>query len=301
MSRQRQRSVEWFFPNPLISSVSPTGTASSAPSNSRPTFIPTSTPSYSSTFMSDDKRPPSPPSIPTLTSLVIAPRRFRTRPSIIALVALLTLSVFCILHQHLNDSPISKPAPFYSSSGNSYTRRPSKPLRPIQVKLSNDQELAALIGFMAALPSNAIPDTINISQPLDPDLILGFDIRSSNAAGELKTLVEDTWARVPIVLLSKKYSPIGREIKSILAEYNLLPAPVVFDVDERADEHIITSIFQRLLGTDQLPLLLLHGESLGTLSNIHELHSSGQLRKMILTTSAVIDGAKKKKGRRRTD
>lgn len=68
-----------------------------------------------------------------------------------------------------------------------------------------------------------------------------------------------------------------------------------------ADEHIITSVFERLLGTDQLPVLLLHGESLGTIDNIRDLHSSGQLRKIISTTSAVIDGARKKKGRRRVE
>lgn len=202
-----------------MSSLSATATTLSpaTPSpGSRPALTPLPALSYSSTStsMTDTKRPPSPSSIPILATLIAAPRRFRTRTSIIALFALLALSFFCILHQHLNDAPISRPAPFHSSTGAApHTHRPSKPLRPIQIKLSVQQELAALVAFIAALPSNALPETVVPSQPLDPDLVLGFDIRSSNAASELTTLVEDTWSRVPIVLLSK------------VVNYNTFPHP----------------------------------------------------------------------------
>ncbi|KAF8520414.1 hypothetical protein BU17DRAFT_46798 [Hysterangium stoloniferum] len=231
-----------------------------------------------------------------------ATRRFRIRPSLMALFMLLILAVFCILHQHLNDSalafsksPESPPHPFV----NHLPHRTLRPPRLPQIKLSTEEELAATISFMAALASNSLPDSIDPSSPIDPDLILEFDTRSLKASNELKQVVEETWTRLPVVLLSKRYSPIGREIKAILSEYNLKPSPSVFDIDERADEAVMTPILHRLTATNALPVLLVAGQPIGSIEIIRELHNLGKLRQMVADSGAVIGSSgKRKKGKR---
>ncbi|KAF8588733.1 hypothetical protein K439DRAFT_1266307, partial [Ramaria rubella] len=158
-----------------------------------------------------------------------------------------------------------------------------------------DEELAAIISFIAALPSNALPDAIDPTRPVDPDLVLDFDTRTTNAAREVRELVTDTWSRLPVVVLSKRYSPIGREIKAFLAEYNLKPTPIVFEMDERADEAVLTPILQRLTASADIPILLLSGQPVGSFDVIRNLHATGDLRAMVAATGALIDGAKKKK------
>jgi len=133
---------------------------------------------------------------------------------------------------------------------------------------------------------------------VDPDVILDFDTRSPNAADELQQVVSDAWRRLPVVLLSKRYSPIGREIRTILGEFNLKPSPTVFDIDERADASVITPVLFRLTGQNSLPILLIGGKPVGPITVIRDQQKSGELRNMIAATSAVIDGAKKKKGKR---
>ena len=149
---------------------------------------------------------------PVLFSAAI--RRFRIRPSFIALLTLLTLASFCVLHQHLNDaSPLSFPSPSADPPLQPANDRPrhrtalSRPPRPPKITLSPDEELAALVAFIAALPSNALPNTIDPKAALDPDLVLDFDTRTLKAAHEVHELVEDTWSRFPVVLFSKVCDP----------------------------------------------------------------------------------------------
>ncbi|KAF8518774.1 hypothetical protein JB92DRAFT_2601276, partial [Gautieria morchelliformis] len=168
-----------------------------------------------------------------------------------------------------------------------------------KITLTPEEEFAAVVAFMAALPSNALPNSIDPAATIDPDLVLDFDTRTPKAADEVRDLVGDTWTRLPVVLLSKRYSPVAREIKSFLTGYNLKPAPFVFEIDERADETVLTPLIYRLTGAADLPILLLGGHPVGSIETIRELQTSGQLRTMISATGAVVDGNKKKKKGRR--
>ena len=125
----------------------------------------------------------------------------------IALLALLMLTAFCVLHQHLNDAPrlhFPRTLPSRASNGRvryrfySTTRRTHP-----KIALGPDEELSSVIAFMAALHSNALPDSVNPLVPVDPDLVLDFDTRTPKAAAEVRHLVEDTWTRLPVVLLSR--------------------------------------------------------------------------------------------------
>ena len=71
------------------------------------------------------------------------------------------------------------------------------------VKLNPAQELAAVTSFLASLPQNIIPHTVDPSLPIDPQLVLDFDTRGPRAQDEINAMVEDVWLRNPVFLYSK--------------------------------------------------------------------------------------------------
>lgn len=92
------------------------------------------------------------------------------------------------------------------------TRQPTVPLRPVlqpvpasrpPLALSPAEELAALSAFIAALPHNVLPPSVDPHAPLDPQLVLDFDPRSESAREELDRLVEQVWSRFPVMLFTK--------------------------------------------------------------------------------------------------
>ncbi|THH22140.1 hypothetical protein EUX98_g8237 [Antrodiella citrinella] len=167
-----------------------------------------------------------------------------------------------------------------------------------QVSLTPAQELAAVSGFIASLPQNVIPDTVDPSQPIDPQVVLDFDTRSSHASEEVDAMVNDTWARSPVMLYCKLHSPVSRELKQMLIDMNLLPSPVIIEVDQRSDEAVLTPLLHRLTNTVDLPILLVGGHTVGSVAEIRYLHAKGELQRLIGRSGAQIDGGKKKKGRK---
>jgi hypothetical protein len=71
------------------------------------------------------------------------------------------------------------------------------------LQLNAQEELAALVAFMAASESNALPLSIDLNNPLDAAYILGFDPHAKRAKREVLALVRDTWENYPVVLLSR--------------------------------------------------------------------------------------------------
>lgn len=100
----------------------------------------------------------------------------------------------------------------------------------------------------------------------------------------------------------------------MLAEMNLLPSPAVIEVEDRrtslraytwsfterlaADEHVLKALLQRLTGDSELPVLLVGGSRVGTMQEIRYMYTKGDLARKITNAGAIIDGAKKKKGRK---
>lgn len=72
-----------------------------------------------------------------------------------------------------------------------------------QLKLDESQELAAVAAFVAALPQNTIPRSIDPTQPIDPQLVLDFDTRNPRAADEVNQIMEEVWSRYPVMLFTK--------------------------------------------------------------------------------------------------
>ncbi|KAI0335154.1 hypothetical protein GY45DRAFT_987328 [Cubamyces sp. BRFM 1775] len=167
-----------------------------------------------------------------------------------------------------------------------------------QISLNQTQELAAVSSFIASLPQNMIPSTVDPSQPIDPQLVLDFDTRGPRAEEELQAVVHDVWARNPVMLYSKVHSPISREIKQVLADMYLRPAPTIVDVDQRPDENVLVPLLYRLTSTNELPILLIGGRTVGSPREIRYLAAKGELQRLITDAGGVIDGARKKKAKK---
>ncbi|KAG0707113.1 hypothetical protein DFH29DRAFT_76295 [Suillus ampliporus] len=165
-----------------------------------------------------------------------------------------------------------------------------------QVQLDELQELAAVAAFLAALPQNMIPRSIDPTQPIDPQLVLDFDTRSPRAADEVNQIVEDVWSRYPVMLFTKLHHANSREIKRMITNMDLRPSPAIFEVDQREDADVLIPLLHRLTDSTELPLMLIGGKPVGSMATIRELNESGELQKMIADAGAVFVGAKKKKG-----
>jgi len=71
------------------------------------------------------------------------------------------------------------------------------------IELTSEQELAAVTSFLASLAQNVLPSTVDPSKPIDPSLVLDFDMRSPRAPEEVKAMVEDIWNRNPVFAYTK--------------------------------------------------------------------------------------------------
>lgn len=165
-----------------------------------------------------------------------------------------------------------------------------------QVTLDESQELAAVAAFVAALPQNMIPRSIDPSKPIDPQLVLDFDTRSPRAADEVNQIVKHVWTRYPVMLFTKLHHAHSREARRIVSNLDLRPPPVVIEVDQREDSDVLIPLLHRLTSSTDLPLMLIGGKPIGSMDTIRDLNESGKLQKLITNAGAVIDGAKKKKG-----
>jgi glutaredoxin-related protein len=86
----------------------------------------------------------------------------------------------------------------------------------------------------------------------------------------------------------------------MLADMYLKPEPTIIDVDVRDDADVLTRIIARITSPPGLPALLIGGKYVGSIDQIRALHQSGELRKLVAESGAVIDGAKRRKHRKRT-
>ncbi|KAF8070449.1 hypothetical protein FPV67DRAFT_1561261 [Lyophyllum atratum] len=246
------------------------------------------------------------PTLPLSILAALQPRRPRYRWIFVILAISLCISTYLLVRSSSNtllyhDVPSTDqlPALQRNSHASSTNRKHKKVLnRGEQVTLDPYQELAAVSSFLASLPQNVIPLTVNPSVTIDPQLVLDFDTRSARAADEVQHMVADVWLRNPIFLYSKLYSPPSREIKGMLSKMDLRPTPTIIDVDIRDDAAVLEPIIRRLTSSSELPVLLISGKPVGSMEELRLLEKSGELRKLIAASGAVFDGSKKKKKHR---
>ncbi|KAF7427895.1 hypothetical protein PC9H_007112 [Pleurotus ostreatus] len=223
-------------------------------------------------------------------------RPIRVRLAAGLLVFLLTLSSYALITSR----------PLFGATTKAYSQRPgwrpTRVSRPAVTKPAFEftpfQELAAITSFITALPSNMIPPFVNPSTPIDPQLVLGFDV--ARHPEEMTVVEDDVWTRHPVVLYSKYYSAQSRSAKAQLTSLELNPAPTFIDVDTRDDASILAPILARLTETSELPILVIGGHvlrpassSLGLDTLIESLHHSGELDAIMADAGAIVGGTHK--------
>jgi glutaredoxin-related protein len=67
------------------------------------------------------------------------------------------------------------------------------------------------------------------------------------------------------------------------------------DVDTRDDVEVLAPILTRLTGFPELPILLISGKPVGSMTQIREMLASGELQRLIKASGAVIGGGKRRK------
>ncbi|KAF8326547.1 uncharacterized protein EI90DRAFT_2929741 [Cantharellus anzutake] len=176
----------------------------------------------------------------------------------------------------------------------------SRPLGP-PLKLTHAEELGAVMAYLTNLGANAmIPVSIDPTIPVDPQLILEFNTRSPRAREEVKSLVADTWAANPVVVISEVRSsrqPASKTVKAILEDLDLSPLPIEMDVDLRSDGERLRRLMYRLTRSKSVPIVLVGGKAIGTVDEFEKQHANGQLHKKILAAGTKIRAGKSKKMR----
>lgn len=96
----------------------------------------------------------------------------------------------------------------------------SKPRAPVPpLRLAKAEELAAVIHFITAIPSNAITG-VNPDQPIPPELLLGFNVRGGDRAkAELDNVVQNTWFEHPVVIFSQVCLNVSLRITGVATDW----------------------------------------------------------------------------------
>lgn len=151
---------------------------------------------------------------------VFHPRKSRHRTTFLAVLALLSLTACIYFVQSPSlalrhpDSPATDQLAVALetirnsrlAAGAAKKHKTHKSYHHAQVRLDAGQELAAVSSFLASLPQNVIPPSVDPSVPIDPQLVLDFDTQGSRAAEEVQVMVDDVWHRNPVFLYSKVYN-----------------------------------------------------------------------------------------------
>ncbi|KAF9063395.1 hypothetical protein BDP27DRAFT_1232217 [Rhodocollybia butyracea] len=229
-------------------------------------------------------------------------RKARNRTSLLVFLSLVFLSYYIFFVQRPALSTTSAPhrtshsiAEALDAMRNSHIATgPHRSSNQPPLALTPEQELAAVSNFVSSLAANVIPPTVDPALPIDPQLVLEFDTRSTRAIEEVEVMVEDLWTRNPVLLYSKLYSPVSREIKAVLYSMNLHPAPTIIDVDIRDDAEVLKPMLLRLTSSSDLPVLLVGGKSVGSITDIREMVESGELERRIHRAGAKTIEKKRK-------
>jgi hypothetical protein len=83
----------------------------------------------------------------------------------------------------------------------------------------------------------------------------------------------------------------------MLADYKIIPAPLIIELDQRKDNAVLTPILARLLGTNELPLLTLFGKTLGSYHDVLEMREKGEFKSILESGGLSVRDAKKNKKR----
>ncbi|KAI5852499.1 thioredoxin-like protein [Morchella snyderi] len=88
--------------------------------------------------------------------------------------------------------------------------------------------------------------------------------------------------RAPIVIFSKSYCPYSQRAKLLLLEtYNIVPAPLVVELDQHAHGAELQAALGRQTGRRTVPNIMVAGKSIGGCDDVYALEEEGALHDTI--------------------
>jgi len=195
---------------------------------------------------------------------------------------------------------------YRASTANSYSSHRNHASRPTYepITFTPEQELAALLSFITALPSNALPQSVDPSKPIDPELVVDFDVRKERdeVERELAVMESSVWEMYPVILFSKSHNAPTRDLQSVLKTMRLKPDVTVIEADTRVDASALSATLSRLTGMPSLPILLIGGKPVPVSTTTDDettrtLVESGKLRDLIASAGVLVRDSEEK-GRR---
>jgi len=139
--------------------------------------------------------------------------------------------------------------------------------------------------FTKTYPDVALP---MLDSGLSP---ITFGAGSPQAAKDWTKEIRALDASSPVVIFSKTYCPYSKRAKALIETYDIEPKPIIIEVDLRADDSIVKQQLHRLTGRGTFPNVLIKGSSLGGSDELHALHASGALRKLLENAGVVVRGS----------
>ncbi|RHZ81984.1 hypothetical protein Glove_115g6 [Diversispora epigaea] len=93
----------------------------------------------------------------------------------------------------------------------------------------------------------------------------------------------------PVVVFIKIYCPYSQRVKHILSQYDILPHPIIIEVDKRGDEEEVKKALIKFTHRETFPNVFIDGKPIGGSDELAILHTNGQLKELLIESGALFD------------
>ncbi|THU95503.1 thioredoxin-like protein [Dendrothele bispora CBS 962.96] len=124
----------------------------------------------------------------------------------------------------------------------------------------------------------------------DPTEPVGMEVYAPGEVMDWEEEMERLNDVFPVVVFSKSFCPFSARAKRLLEEYELVPQPMVIEVDLRDDATQIKALLTRLTSQSTFPNIIVQGKSIGGSDDLKRLHESGALKKLLEKAGVEVEG-----------
>uniref|UniRef100_A0A093V431 60S ribosomal protein L9-B n=1 Tax=Talaromyces marneffei PM1 TaxID=1077442 RepID=A0A093V431_TALMA len=176
-----------------------------------------------------------------------------------------------------------------TSSPNSYNEKQEKPIGASHGKADDSDEISVAGRTKMPIPkpkedqvrlSEKEPEAVDKPVESKSDVATEHKHETSKeeeeereASAELDSILK----RSPIIVFSKSYCPFSRKAKSILNQYNIVPALYIVELDKHALGPQLQKLLGKITGRRTVPNVLVNGISIGGGDDVEALDRDDEL------------------------
>ncbi|RPD78693.1 glutaredoxin [Lentinus tigrinus ALCF2SS1-7] len=160
------------------------------------------------------------------------------------------------------------------------------------------REIDALLHFLTAHPERRLEEdggsirveglgsvVVDVEKPVD------LRVYAPDGKNDWEAHTKRLREQYPLVVFSKTYCPYSQRAKTLLASYEIEPAPKIIELNVRSDGPQVQAILARLTGRNTVPNILLKGSSIGGSDDIHQMHEAHKLKRLFEEGGLTVKGA----------